>query len=292
MRFGFIHAEKVHHGIRTMCRVLQVAPSGYYAWIRRGPNKRKLEDERLKARIRAVHSESTGTYGSPRVHEQLKREGFEVSRERIARLLRDMGLMGLPRKRFRCTTDSAHDLRIAPNVLARNFEAERPDACWTTDITYVWTWQGWLYLAVVLDLFSRRVVGWAMQPHLRTELALEALQMALGRRVPDRGLLHHSDRGCQYAADEYQRVLRRHGIWCSMSRRGNCWDNAVTESFFGTLKIELIDRRPWPTLRAAKDAVASYIEGFYNPHRLHSSLGYTSPNEFERKYSQKVTHAA
>ena len=167
-----------------------------------------------------------------------------------------------------------------------------PNERWSTDITYVWTWEGWLYLAVVLDLFSRRVVGWAIQPHLRVELALEALHMALGRRVPEAGLLHHSDRGCQYAADAYQRVLRDHGIVCSMSRKGDCWDNAITERFFATLKTELIHRQPWPTRRGAKDAVAEYIEGFYNPYRLHSSLGYVSPIPGERRHARQAQRAA
>ena len=198
----------------------------------------------------------------------------------------------LPARRVRHTTDSTHGRPVAPNVLERHFEADHPNQRWTTDITFIWTWEGWLYLAVVLDLYARRVVGWAVQPHLQTELALEALQLALGRRVPAPGLVHHSDRGCQYAAEAYQRVLREHGIVCSMSRTGDCWDNAVTESFFATLKTELIHRQPWPTRRAATDAVADYIEGFYNPYRLHSSLGYLSPNAFERRHVRNVTCAA
>ena len=202
------------------------------------------------------------------------------------------GSWGLPARRVRHTTDSTHGRPVAPNVLERHFEADHPNQRWTTDITFIWTWEGWLYLAVVLDLYARRVVGWAVQPHLQTELALEALQLALGRRVPAPGLVHHSDRGCQYAAEAYQRVLREHGIVCSMSRTGDCWDNAVTESFFATLKTELIHRQPWPTRRAATDAVADYIEGFYNPYRLHSSLGYLSPNAFERRHVRNVTCAA
>jgi len=193
---------------------------------------------------------------------------------------------------FRCTTDSDHDYQVAPNVLGRNFEAEHPNQYWATDITYIWTGQSWMYLAVVIDLFSRRIVGWAMKPHLRTELALEALRMALGRRVPDDGLVHHSDRGVQYAAHAYQNVLHQHGIVCSMSRKGDCWDNAVVESFFARLKTELIHRQSWPTGRAVKDAVARYIESWYNPHRLHSSLGYLSPNHFEQRYFLNQAQAA
>ena len=203
-----------------------------------------------------------------------------------------MGLIGLPVKRFQRTTHSDHQPPVAPNVLDRAFDAAQPNQRWSTDITYVWTWEGWLYLAVVLDLFSRRVVGWALQPHLRTTLALDALEMALGRRGPAAGLVHHSDRGCQYAADAYQRVLRAHGVVCSMSRKGNCWDNAVTESFFATLKTELVHRQPWPTRRGIQDAVAAYIEGFYNPYRLHSSLGYVSPNDYERRQARQAQRAA
>ena len=292
VRFAWIHVEKATYAVRRLCRVLAVTPSGYYAWMHRLPSQRARDNDRLQVRIRAIHAASRGTYGSPRVHEQLTQEGCAVGRERVARLLRDMGLVGLPARRVRHTTDSTHGRPVAPNVLERHFEADHPNQRWTTDITFIWTWEGWLYLAVVLDLYARRVVGWAVQPHLQTELALEALQLALGRRVPAPGLVHHSDRGCQYAAEAYQRVLREHGIVCSMSRTGDCWDNAVTESFFATLKTELIHRQPWPTRRAATDAVADYIEGFYNPYRLHSSLGYLSPNAFERRHVRNVTCAA
>ena len=292
MRFAFIHGEKAAYAVRRLCRVLEVTPSGYYAWLHRGPSAHQRDNDRLQVRIRAIHTASRGTYGSPRICEQLRQDGVPVGRARVARLLQDMGLIGLPVKRFRHTTDSDHQRPVAPNVLDRNFDATQPNERWSTDITYLWTWEGWLYLAVILDLFSRRVVGWAVQPHLRAELALEALHMALGRRVPDAGLVHHSDRGVQYAADAYQRVLRNHAIVCSMSRKGDCWDNAVSESFFATLKTELIHRQPWPTRRRAKDAVAEYIEGFYNPYRLHSSLGYVSPNDYERRHARSGQRAA
>ena len=189
MRFAFVHAEKATHAVRCLCRVLHVTPSGYYAWAKRPPSRRHREDVQLKAHIRAIHHASRGTYGSPRIYEQLRQDGFTAGRERVARLLREMGLIGLPVKRFRRTTDSAHQHPVAANVLARDFDAAQPNERWSTDITYLWTWEGWLYLAVVLDLFSRRVVGWAVQPHLRTELALEALEMALGRRVPEASLV-------------------------------------------------------------------------------------------------------
>ena len=282
MRFAWIHVEKATYAVRRLCRVLAVTPSGYYAWMHRLPSQRARDNDRLQVRIRAIHAASRGTYGSPRVHEQLTQEGCAVGRERVARLLRDMGLVGLPARRVRHTTDSTHGRPVAPNVLERHFEADHPNQRWTTDITFIWTWEGWLYLAVVLDLYARRVVGWAVQPHLQTELALEALQLALGRRVPAPGLVHPSDRGCQYAAEAYQRVLREHGIVCSMSRTGACWDNAVTESFFATLKTELIHRQPWPTRRAATDAVADYIEGFYNPYRLHSVARVSQPQRIRK----------
>jgi hypothetical protein len=227
MRFAFIHAEKANHAVRCLCRVLHVTRSGDYAWAKRSPSRRQREEVQLRARIRATHTASRGTYGSPRISAQLRQDGVPVGRERVARLLRDMGLVGLPLKRFRRTTDSDHQQPVAPNVLDRDFEAAHLNERWSTDITYIWTWEGWLYLAVGLDLCARRVVGWAVQPHLRAELALEALHMALGRRVPEAGLLHHSDRGSQYAADAYQQVLSNHRIVCSMSRKGDCWDNGV-----------------------------------------------------------------
>jgi len=289
MRFRFIHAEKANYPVRLMCRVLNVSTSGYYAYLEREPSSRQREDERLKVHIGAIHVRSRGTYGRQRVGQQLLREDVEVGKQRVARLMREMGLQGLPRKRFRRTTDSNHVRPVAPNVLNRQFEAERPNQFWVTDITFIRTWEGWLYLAAILELFSRRVVGWAMHPHMRTELALEALHMALGRCLPDVGLVHHSDRGVQYAASSYQAALDENNIVCSMSRKGDCWDNAVSESFFGTLKTELINRRSWPTRREAKDAVVDYIEGFYNPHRLHSSLGYVSPIEFERMHTSQTS---
>lgn len=287
MKFGFIDAEKAVHSVRSMCRVLGVSPSGYYAWASRAPSGRARDDERLATHIRAVHRRSRGTYGSPRVHAELRDSGLRVGRKRVARLMRQRGITALPRKRWRCTTDSNHSFAVADNVLDRNFVVDAPDRVWVTDITYVWTWEGWLYLAVVLDLFSRRVVGWAAADHMRTELVLEALSTALERRQPTRGLLHHSDQGSQYASFDYQRELDRRGITCSMSRRGDCYDNAVAESFFGTIKTELLDRMPWATRRGARSAIGDYIDSFYNPRRRHSHLGYLSPVEFERRHRQE-----
>ncbi len=280
MRFEFIHAEKANLPIRTMCRVLKVSHQGYYAWAKREPSKRAREDQELAERIEAIHKASRGTYGSPRIQRQLRKER-PISRRRVARIMRHKRLYGCPPPRFRKTTDSDHDEPIAANVLARDFSASAPDRKWVSDITYVWTAQGWLYLAVIIDLFSRRVVGWAVADHIRAELAIDALQMALGRRRPLAELVHHSDRGTQYASSDYRKALTVAKATCSMSRTGNCWDNAVAESFFATLKKELIHRYRRLERADAAKAIAEYIEVFYNNHRLHSSLGYVSPAEFE-----------
>ena len=265
-----------------LCRILGVSRSGFYAWGKRGLCQRAREDARIKSRVIAIHRASRETYGSPRIYEELKLEGFRVSRKRIARLMQEMGITARLPRRFRKTTDSNHHLPVAQNVLARNFEVDGPNQVWVADISYVWTWEGWLYLAVILDLFSRRAVGWSMANHLRAELVLEALHMALGQRLPQGDLLHHSDRGSQYASSAYRKVLQTHGITCSMSRKGDCWDNAVMESFFGTLKTELIHRYPWPSRRETRSAIHEYLAVFYNSQRRHSYLGYLSPVEFEK----------
>ncbi len=252
MRFKFILAEKGNHSVTALCRVMQVAMSGYYAWVHRPESARAKADHLLRAKVRVSHATSRRTYGSPRVHADLQAEGFTVSRNKVARLMREEGLQGCVKKAFRKTTDSNHDLAIAPNTLDRQFEVAAPNTAWVTDITFVWTWEGWMYLAVIVDLFSRRVVGWAAADHMRTELVTSALQMALGRRCPDDGLLHHSDRGSQYASGDYRKQLRDNGIVCSMSRKANCWDNPVAESFFATIKKELIHRRPWTTRAAVR----------------------------------------
>ena len=270
--------------VSMMCSMLGISRSGFYAWRRRKPSKRARETVRLKAEIRAVHKEADGTYGSPRIHAELREREFRVGRNRVARLMREEGLTARFKRSFRRTTDSRHDKPIVDNSLARRFEVEAPNRVWATDITYLRTRQGWLYLAVVLDLFSRRVVGWSMANHLRTELVLGALEMALGQRAVDGSLLHHSDRGCQYASSAYREALSKAGIECSMSRKGDCWDNAVVESFFGTLKTELVHRRTWSTHLEARTAVFEYIEVFYNRKRRHSYLGYVSPADYEHQY--------
>jgi transposase InsO family protein len=293
MRFEFIEEEKAEFPVRLLCRVLKVSTSGFYAWQTRTPSARKEKDAVLVERIRDIHAKSRGTYGSPRIWAELRDvEAFEVSRKRIARLMQEQELRGDTPKRFRRTTDSQHDFPVAANVLARNFAPTSPDQSWATDITYIWTWEGWLYLAVVIDLFSRRVVGWSMKPHMQTDIVLDALAMALGHRKPLAKMVHHSDRGSQYASNDYREALEKHDIVCSMSRKGNCWDNAVVESFFGTLKTELIYRDKWLTRRQVRSAVVDYIESFYNRRRRHSTLGNISPVEYEETHLPVMKKAA
>jgi putative transposase len=278
--FRFIAAEKATYPIRTLCRALAVSPSGYYAWRSRPASRRSETDIGLRHAIRVAHAASRGRYGSPRIHRVVRAQGHAVGRNRVIRLMRAEGLSARRRRRFRVTTESQHAWPVPANLVRRQFRPAAPYHVWAADITYLETAEGWLYLAVVLDLFSRRVIGWALRLTLHTDLVCAALHLALGRRQPAPGLVHHSDRGLQYASAEYQRLLTEHGIVPSMSRRGDCWDNAVVESFFSTLKQELETRR-WPTYAAAMTAIAAYIDGFYNPVRLHSTLDYQPPNAFE-----------
>lgn len=275
-------AEKANFPVSAMCRVLGVSRSGLYAWMRRGPSSRELEDRKLSKEIHRIHTESRGTYGSPRVHRSLEREGVRVGRGRVERLMRREGLSGRVRHRFKRTTDSNHSRPIAPNTLDRQFAVDSRDRVWAGDITYVRTSTGWAYLAVIMDLYSRLIVGWAMADHMRTQLVEEALERALGWRSPDANALHHSDRGSQYASESYRAKLRIHGIEVSMSRRGDCYDNAVVESFFGTLKQELVHHSSWHDLAEARGAIHDYIEVFYNRKRLHSTLGYRTPMEVDQ----------
>jgi putative transposase len=281
VKFGFIRTEKAIYPVRALCRTLLVSTSGFYAWCRRGLSRRAQEDAALKVGIRAAHAASGKTYGSPRVHEDLKADGHQVGRKRVARLMQEEGLEGQRKRRFRVTTDSRHSHPVAANELNRNFTASGPNKVWVTDITYIWTREGWIYLAAILDLFSRRVVGWSMDSHLDRTLALDALGMALRTRRPEAGLIHHSDRGVQYASEEYRGQLRERGMVCSMSRKGDCWDNAVAESFFSTLKAELVHRNDYVSRGQARASVFEYIEAFYNGRRRHSALGYVSPVEHE-----------
>jgi transposase InsO family protein len=280
-RYRFVQEEKAAFPVALLCRVLQIARSAYYAWARRGVSARAQADATLATQIAAVHARSRRTYGAPRVHAALRAQGTRCGRKRVARLMRAAGLVGCHRRRRVRTTvaDPAHT--PAPNLVARDFAAPAPDRLWCGDITYVPTREGWLYLAVLLDAHSRRVVGWAMADHLRTELALDALAMALARRRPGAGLVHHTDRGCQYTAAAYRDALTAHGLVCSMSRSGNCLDNAMAESFFATLKAELVDDRRWPTRAAARTAIFAWVEVWYNRQRRHSALNYQSPATFE-----------
>jgi transposase InsO family protein len=280
VKFGFIDAKKASYPVALLCRHLGVSRSGYYAWAKRPESQRDKSDRALSVEVAAVHQESRSRYGSPRVHAELRSRGRRVSRKRVARLMRQQGLRARPRRRFVRTTDSAHSHPVAPNTLDRKFEPTQPNCVWAGDITYVWTAEGWLYLAVLMDLFSRKVVGWAMSEKIDRELVLSALDMALlGRKAP---ALHHSDRGSQYASEDYRRLLEQRGITCSMSRKGNCWDNAVVESFFSSLKQELVYLSTFNTRQEAQLALFEYIEVFYNRKRRHSSLGYLSPVEYER----------
>jgi putative transposase len=287
----FILAEKANHAISTMCRVLEVSRSGYYAWVERPAAARVRANAKLTREISEVHRRSRSTYGSPRVQRELASRGWAVSRKRVERLMRLAGLEARRKRRFRTTTDSTHGRPVAPNLLERDFTAEAPNRVWVTDITYIWTLDGWLYLAAILDLFSRRVVGWAMSNSLRRDIALEALGQALRQRRPAPGLIHHSDRGCQYVSDDYVRALAAAGIRSSMSRKGDCWDNAVAESFFSTIKAELIEVSV-PTSRAATMvAVDDYIRNFYNPVRRHSNNDFLSPLEAELREQTRTLAA-
>jgi transposase InsO family protein len=287
VKFGFIQTEKATYPVRVLCRTLQVSASGFYAWCRRGLSPRAREDAVLKVEIRAAHAASNRTYGSPRILADLKANGQRVGRKRVARLMREEGIEGQRKRRFRTTTDSRHSHPVAANHLNRDFSASAPNEVWVSDITYIWTREGWMFLAAIMDLFSRRVVGWSMDSHIDQTLVLDALSMALRTRQPKPGLLHHSDRGVQYAGADYQEQLRKSGIVCSMSRKGDCWDNAVAESFFSTLKSELVHRADYVRRSQAKASVFEYIETFYNPRRRHSALGYLSPVEHERAAARK-----
>lgn len=284
MRYAFIHQHAQTLPVRRMCLLLEVWASGYYAWTHREPCEREARQLQLIESIRQAHERSGGVYGSPRVHQELKRQGVICGRKQVQKLMQREQIRSSRQRRFRVrTTDSAHHRPIAQNLLDRRFRQDQIDQVWVTDITYIGTDQGWLYLAGVMDLYSRRIIGWATADHLRAELAAEALKMAIEARRPEEGLLHHSDRGVQYACEDYQALLERHGITCSMSRSGDCWDNASMESFFKTFKAELTYQEHYATREEARKSIYAYIELFYNRQRLHSSLGYRSPVEFEKQ---------
>ena len=285
MKYGFIARHRTVWPTRPMCTVLGVSRSGFYEWLNRQPSRRAREDQRLLTLIRTSFTQSDSTYGSPRVWDDLTEWGERCSRKRVARLMRSSGLRARAR-RLRPPTDSGMrpEHCIAPNVLDRQFEAAGPNQKWVADFTYIRTGEGWLYLAVVLDLFSRRAVGWSMSAQMTAQFVLDALMMAVWRRGKPKALMHHSDQGSQYSSEEFQRLLAEQNITCSMSRRGDCWDNAAMESFFSTLKLERVNRRRYATRDEARADLFDYIERFYNPRRKHSTLGNISPAEFERRF--------
>jgi transposase InsO family protein len=284
VKYAWIQEQRDVYPVVVMCEVLEVSPSGYYAWCSREPSPRQRRLEAIAAAVEQSHRESDSVYGYRKVHEDLQERQIACCLETVRGVLREKGLFSRTRKKFVVTTDSGHALPVADNVLARDFTASAPDQKWVADITYVPTGEGWLYLAVVLDLFSRRIVGWSMSASLEAALVLDALRMALEHRRPGPGLVHHSDRGSQYASDAFASLLERHKIVCSMSRKGNCWDNAPAESFFGKLKTERVYGQHYATREEAKLDLFKYIELFYNRKRRHASLGYLSPVAFEERY--------
>ncbi len=282
-RFAFIDAWRKAWPIELLCRVLQVTSRGYRAWRDRPMSQRQRDDMVILAHIREQRRLSLGSYGRPRMTEELQELGLDVGHRRVGRLMRENGIKAVRTRKYKATTDSNHAFAIAPNILDRDFSADAPNQKWAGDISYIWTGEGWLYLAVILDLYSRRVIGWAVSNRLKRDLAIRALDMAVALRQPPPGCIHHSDRGSQYCSGDYQKSLKKHGFLVSMSGKGNCYDNAVVETFFKTLKAELIWRHKWNTRRQVEMALFEYINGFYNPRRRHSALGGKSPLRFERQ---------
>lgn len=284
MRFAFIDAEKARYPVTTLCKVLDVSESGYHAWRKRPPSKRATENARITAHIKASFKKSRETYGSPRLTSDLRDNDIKVGRHRVARLMREAGIRAKKPPRWKKTTNSCHDLPRAPNIVERRWDelATEPNKLWVSDLTYIWTWQGWVYLVVFLDAFSRKVVGWKVHETMEAHVVTDALSMAMARRSPPPGLILHSDQGSQYASNLYRTLIEKYGFQRSMSRRGDCWDNAIAESFFATLKSDLIDRRSWATRAQVEAAIGDWIEVFYNGERRHSALGNVSPVDYER----------
>lgn len=283
MKYRFITKHHQRFPVRRMCRALGVSSSGYYVFRSRPESRRVREDHRLLVEVKAIHRASRGTYGSPRVHAEMQARGMRHGRKRIARLMREGGIQARHKRRFKATTDSSHGHPVASNLLGRDFVAQGPNEKWVADMTYIATGEGWLYLAAIMDLYSRRIVGWSMSGGMSRKLALDALEMAVGRRHPAPSLIHHSDRGWQYACGDYRERLASYKMLCSMSRKGDCWDNAPMESWFHTLKMELVNHRIYRSRRQAKTDIFEYIETFYNRRRRHSALGYLPPMEYEMK---------
>jgi putative transposase len=288
VKYACIRENEAEFDVRMMCSLFSVSRSGFYAWKNRPPCARTQRHEEIIDKMRAIHEQSRQTYGSPRMSARLRKDGIRITRKCTARLMKQAGIVVKIRRRFKATTNSKHAFPVAPNILDRQFspkEIGAPNRCWAGDITYIDTMEGWLYLATVEDLFSRRIVGWSMSHSMQSTLVTDALTMAFERCGPQSGVLYHSDRGSQYAGHESRDLLTKYRMTCSMSRKGNCWDNAVVESFNGTLKTELIHRRRWTTREEARAAVYEYIEVWYNRQRLHSTLGYRSPEEYERLHA-------
>lgn len=281
MKYAYIHNNRPMWQLRMMCRLLGVSKSGYFAWLNRPESHRSVTDRSITVKIKAIHATSRRTYGSPRVHRELVANGLEIGRRRVERLMKAVGINAKPPRRFVTTTDSKHDDPIAEDLIQQHFSAEAQDQRWVTDITYVHTDEGWLFVSAIMDLFSRRIVGWAMGPTMHRSLVLKALDMAVTERCPEPGLIHHSDRGSQYASLEYRNALSAQGMIASMSRKACCYDNAAMESFWHTLKNELIHRQNFQTRSQAQQSIFEYIEVFYNRTRRHSSIGYLSPDQFE-----------
>ena len=282
-RFQFIQVEKAFYPIRLLCEVMAVSRSGFYGWVKRGATEPAHDERRLRVELKAIHQESRGTYGAPRMTRELHRRGIRIGHNRVAKLMRTEGLHGLPRKRFRHRAAPQRRF-VCENLLQRDFLVSEPNKAWVGDITYIWTPSGWLYLAVLIDLFSRRVVGWAVDEHFRTSLCLRALKQAIVLRRPNQGLVHHTDRGSQYTSDEYAKQRSKAGLRPSYSHAGDCWDNAVAESFFGTLKTELIHRRTWRNQNEVEEAIRDYIHNFYNSKRQHSTNRGLSPIDRETDF--------
>jgi putative transposase len=283
MKYVFIRDHRGAFPVDLMCRSLGVGSSGFYAWLKRPESPCRRDNLRLLTEIKAVYRKSRKNYGSPRIYAELNETGHTCSRYRVARLMRQHGIVSKHKKKFRVTTNSTHSFPVAENLLQRRFNVSKPSRCWVSDITYVPTLEGWLYLAITLDLFHRKVIGWSMGRRITRQLAIDALNMAIKNGCVESGLIHHSDRGVQYASNEFQTLLKANEIRCSMSRKGDCWDNVVAESFFHTLKVELIHGKTYNTRQEAKTAIFEYIEVFYNRQRRHSYLGYLSPDEYEKK---------
>lgn len=283
MRYAFIKRHVGEYAVSTMCRVVEVQSQGYYQWIRHSPSNREHRLAWKRCQIRALFAEFKGRYGSPRITKELRFAGHRCSERQVAKIMREEGLRARAAKKYRATTDSRHSLPVAKDLVQRNFKVERPNTVWAGDITYLWTAQGWLYLAVVLDLYSRRVVGWATSRFINVELVCEAFARAVARRNPSRGLIMHTDRGSQYASRDFQALLQCYGAVPSMSRKGNCWDNAVVETFFHSLKVEAIHGESFSTRDVAASCLFEYIERFYNQRRRHSTLEFLSPVEYERE---------